>query len=67
MNTPDWDELEDLLIPRLEKDYPDLNIELGEYWEVIAEIFYKLGWEACAKQEADKLSLFLSTGRTSHE
>jgi hypothetical protein len=26
-------------------NYPEESVELGENWEVIAQIFYKLGYE----------------------
>lgn len=42
-----------LLEEAAQREYPDYPIELGENWEIIAEIFYKLGRESV---QADKQS-----------
>ena len=42
---------EQILREKLASDYPDEAIELGENWELIAEIFYKLGYEAAKKDQ----------------
>jgi len=46
MNTPTHEEMEAMLSAKLKSDHPTEYVELGENWELIAEIFYKAGFEA---------------------
>lgn len=48
MNIPTHEEMSKILSEKLASDYPDECIELGEAWELIAEIFYKAGFEAAS-------------------
>lgn len=48
MNTPTHEEMEAMLSAKLEADHPGECVELGENWELIAEIFYKAGFEAAS-------------------
>lgn len=45
-----YEEAQNLLNEKLETDYPEDSVELGDRWELIAEIFFKAGYEK-AKQE----------------
>jgi hypothetical protein len=45
MNIPDYGQLEEILEASLASDYPEDYVEVGENWEIIAEIFYKVGFE----------------------
>lgn len=42
---PDINELEQMLKEKLEVNYPNTEVELGESWEIMAKIFYELGYE----------------------
>jgi hypothetical protein len=45
MNIPDYEQLEEILEASLASDYPESSVGVGENWEIIAEIFYKVGFE----------------------
>jgi hypothetical protein len=51
MRIPTHKEMEKILHDRLESDYPEQYVELGEYWETIAEIFYKEGYKDRGERE----------------
>lgn len=36
---------------RVTRDFPDYAVKMGENWQVIAEIFYKLGYEDAQNRE----------------
>ena len=42
---PDYDELNLMLLSRLARDYPDECVQEGKNWELIAEIFFRAGFE----------------------
>lgn len=50
MKMPTRKEILEILETKLASDYPDESVESGENWEIIAEIFFKAGFEA-AKAE----------------
>ena len=52
MNVPSTSEMTKLLGEKLAENYPDDCVELGEQWELIAEIFYKLGFAAANAEAA---------------
>ena len=49
MKIPEMEELQEILNNMLEEHFPDWNVELGENWELMAEIFYRVGYDkACS-------------------
>ena len=46
MNMPTLEQMTEILESKLASDYPEECVQNGENWELIAEIFYKLGYEA---------------------
>lgn len=48
MNIPTNEQMREILSAKLESDYPEECVEIGENWELIAEIFYKAGFEAAS-------------------
>ena len=46
VNIPTHEQMTEILGSKLASDYPDECVENGENWELIAEIFYKAGFEA---------------------
>jgi hypothetical protein len=40
------EQLNKILEEGLAVDHPDESVELGENWEIIAEIFFKAGYES---------------------
>ena len=50
MKIPTDEQMEKLLDEKLASDYPDESIQMGENWELLAEIFYKAGYEAGSKE-----------------
>lgn len=47
MKVPMYEECKEILAQKLAESYCDESVELGENWELIAEIFYKKGFEDC--------------------
>ena len=48
MNIPTHEQMSEMLGAKLASDYPEECVETGENWELIAEIFYKAGFEAAS-------------------
>lgn len=46
MKIPTHEEMLEMLELQLASGYEDEYVELGENWEVIAEVFFKAGFEA---------------------
>ena len=49
MNIPTNEQIKQILSEKLDSDYPDECVELGENWETIAAIFYKYGFDSATK------------------
>ena len=50
LEIPTTDDLEKILSDALAKDHEDEYVEMGENWELIAEIFYRAGYEKAEKK-----------------
>lgn len=48
MNIPTREQMEEILSDKLAKEYPGEGVETGENWELIAEIFFKAGFDAAS-------------------
>lgn len=51
MNIPTRKQMTEILEQKLASDYPEESVESGENWELIAEIFYKIGFEAANAEQ----------------
>ena len=40
--------MEEILSDKLAREHPGWSVECGENWELIAEIFFKVGFEAAS-------------------
>lgn len=48
MNIPTREQMTEILEAKLASEYPDESVENVENWELIAEIFFKAGYEAAS-------------------
>ena len=48
MNIPTHEQMSEILGQKLASEYPDECVEIGENWELIAEIFFKAGFDAAS-------------------
>jgi hypothetical protein len=53
MNIPTHEEMEKVLEETLASDYPYESVENGENWQLIAEIFFRLGYDSAIKFVAE--------------